>query len=206
MNNEIPLASSFSRALTRVRSKEIRGFIAFIDTLHKTREYARKRVETWLLICKQEAFLNKDVAVYIAKMVYRMGMEECPCTRADPLTGVVSKSCVLPADAQHWSPSHEWALACEMEAPWSLSYGEFIKCLPGERCRYLITNWQEDSPKTLLLCWWPDEAKIKDKMYYASQKSSFKKMLSKWIPISREISGTDLCEIDFECVNEKMVI
>jgi hypothetical protein len=62
--------------------------------------------------------------------------------------------------------------------------------------------------KSILVCWYPPEAKIKAKMIYASSKSDFSKHLKiecGSLTIDYEVSATDMDELDESCVFERVV-
>eukprot|EP00341_Mesodinium_pulex_P015770 CAMPEP_0116937284 /NCGR_PEP_ID=MMETSP0467-20121206/31406_1 /TAXON_ID=283647 /ORGANISM="Mesodinium pulex, Strain SPMC105" /LENGTH=138 /DNA_ID=CAMNT_0004619057 /DNA_START=51 /DNA_END=467 /DNA_ORIENTATION=+ len=86
------------------------------------------------------------------------------------------------------------------------SYDEFVGKLPENDCRYVVYDFEYDAGegkrnKILFVVWAPDTAKIKSKMLYASTKDSVRKKL---VGIGSEIQATDLSEIDYDTVYEKV--
>ncbi len=55
--------------------------------------------------------------------------------------------------------------------------------------------------KLILISWVPDAARLKAKMIYASSKSEFRQ----YVKIGYEISGTDLYDLNEDCVFERIV-
>jgi len=87
------------------------------------------------------------------------------------------------------------------------SYEEFLdKKLPANECRWVIYDFEfekEDGGrrnKIIFLSWSPDEAKIKQKMLFASSRDALKRSLT---GIAIEIQGSDLSEVSYEIVLEK---
>lgn len=89
----------------------------------------------------------------------------------------------------------------------SSSYDDFIAELPPAECRYAIYDFEYekgDEGKRNKICfftWSPDDAKIKQKMVFASSKDALRKAL---VGISSEIQGTDFSEVSYETVLEKV--
>ncbi|EPQ27824.1 uncharacterized protein PFL1_04569 [Pseudozyma flocculosa PF-1] len=89
----------------------------------------------------------------------------------------------------------------------SSDYDEFIAQLPPTECRWAIYDFEfekEGAGKRNKICffaWSPDDAKIKQKMIYASSKDALRKSL---VGISTEIQGTDFSEVSYETVLEKV--
>ncbi|CAO1636992.1 unnamed protein product [Sympodiomycopsis kandeliae] len=87
------------------------------------------------------------------------------------------------------------------------SYDEFLAELPPAECRYAIYDFEYekgDDGKRSKICfftWSPDDAKIKQKMIYASSKDAIRKAL---VGISSEIQGTDVSEVDYQTVLDKV--
>jgi cofilin len=86
-------------------------------------------------------------------------------------------------------------------------YEEFIvKALPETECRWAIYDFEFEKEgggrrnKITFLSWSPDDAKIKQKMLFASSRDALKRALN---GIAIEIQGTDLSEVSYEIVFEK---
>merc|ERR1711975_155013 len=87
------------------------------------------------------------------------------------------------------------------------SCDQFVSSLPQDDCRYAIYDFEYNQGegqrnKILLVVWAPDSARIKSKMLYASTKDALKKKL---VGIGTEIQATDLSEIDYQTVFDKVV-
>ncbi len=88
----------------------------------------------------------------------------------------------------------------------SSSYDDFLAELPPAECRYAIYDFEYekgDEGKRNKICfftWSPDDAKIKQKMVFASSKRRSQEAL---VGISSEIQGTDFSEVSHETVLEK---
>ncbi|RUS13465.1 hypothetical protein BC937DRAFT_95268 [Endogone sp. FLAS-F59071] len=88
-------------------------------------------------------------------------------------------------------------------------YQEFIDQLPKDSPRYAVYDFEYQKTgegegerhKLVFYSWTPDVSKIKQKMLYASSKDALRKQL---VGISTEIQGTDLDEVQFEAVLEKV--
>lgn len=95
----------------------------------------------------------------------------------------------------------------EKEAPPGTEYSDFVAGLPGDDCRYAVFDFDytlEDGGKRNKLCfivWCPDAAKIKKKMIYASSKDALRKKL---VGVHTEIQATDLDELDYDVVHDKV--
>eukprot|EP01101_Sappina_pedata_P007249 TRINITY_DN37_c0_g1_i4.p6 TRINITY_DN37_c0_g1~~TRINITY_DN37_c0_g1_i4.p6 ORF type:complete len:138 (-),score=90.68 TRINITY_DN37_c0_g1_i4:157-570(-) len=86
------------------------------------------------------------------------------------------------------------------------TYQEFVSKLPANDCRYGIFDFEYEVDggrrnKILFVVWAPDSAKIKAKMLYASTKDAIRKKL---VGVGTEVQATDLAEIDYETVLEKV--
>ncbi|KAI9141443.1 putative COF1-cofilin [Paraphysoderma sedebokerense] len=87
------------------------------------------------------------------------------------------------------------------------SYDEFIKSLPIDGCRYAIYDLEYEKPgeglrnKICFYAWSPDSAKIKSKMVYAASKDALRKKL---VGIAAEIQCTDLAEVSYDAVLDKV--
>ncbi|KAI8444666.1 hypothetical protein BY996DRAFT_2534543 [Phakopsora pachyrhizi] len=64
------------------------------------------------------------------------------------------------------------------------SYDEFLADLPSQSCCYAVYDFES-----------PEEAKIKNKMLYASSKDALRRRL---VGIGLEVQGTDLSEVSQE--------
>ena len=86
-------------------------------------------------------------------------------------------------------------------------YDEFIAALPKTDCRYAIFDFEYEKPgegqrnKICFYAWSPDTAKIKQKMVYAASKDALRKKL---LGVAAEIQGTDLSEVAYDTVMEKV--
>ncbi|KAK7028109.1 cofilin [Paramarasmius palmivorus] len=88
----------------------------------------------------------------------------------------------------------------------SQDYDEFLTDLPEGECRWAVYDFEfdkEGAGKRNKLCffsWSPDDAKIKQKMVFASSKDALRRAL---VGIAVEIQGTDSSEVAYESVLEK---
>ncbi|CAL1712471.1 unnamed protein product [Somion occarium] len=86
------------------------------------------------------------------------------------------------------------------------SYETFLADLPEAECRWAIYDFEFERPgegkrnKLLFVTWAPDDAKIKQKMLFASSKDALRRSL---VGISTEIQGTDYSEVAYESVLDK---
>ncbi|GEM11022.1 cofilin [Rhodotorula toruloides] len=88
----------------------------------------------------------------------------------------------------------------------SASYDDFVGDLPPNSPRYAVYDfeYEKGEGKRNKLCfyaWSPDEAKIKDKMLYASSKDALRRAL---VGIAAEIQGTDFSEVAYDEVLDKV--
>jgi cofilin len=104
------------------------------------------------------------------------------------------------------------------------NYDDFVAELPENDCRYAVFDFEfEKNPgeglrnKICFFVWYdvaaetfylllyifraPDTSKIKQKMLYASSKDAIRKKL---VGIGAEIQGTDMSEVAYEAVLEKV--
>lgn len=88
------------------------------------------------------------------------------------------------------------------------SYEEFVGELPETDCRYAVYDFEyEKSPaegvrnKICFVVWVPDTSKVRQKMLYASSKDAIRKKLA---GVAVEIQGTDMSEIAYDTVLEKV--
>jgi len=97
-------------------------------------------------------------------------------------------------------------IVLEKTGPPSATYEEFVKCLPGNDCRYGIFDLSFTADdggqrnKIVFILWAPDSAKIKSKMLFTSSKADLKKKL---VGIATEVQATDASEIDYASVLDK---
>lgn len=82
----------------------------------------------------------------------------------------------------------------------STSYDDFLNDLPPNSPRYGVYDfeYEKDGGKRNKICfyaWSPDEAKIKEKMLYASSKDALRRSL---VGIANEIQGTDSSEVAYD--------
>ncbi|CAH7681992.1 hypothetical protein PPACK8108_LOCUS18882, partial [Phakopsora pachyrhizi] len=80
------------------------------------------------------------------------------------------------------------------------SYDEFLADLPSQSCCYAVYDFEFDlgegtRNKLCFFAWSPEEAKIKNKMLYASSKDALRRRL---VGIGLEVQGTDLSEVSQE--------
>ncbi|KAG1809281.1 actin depolymerizing factor [Suillus variegatus] len=89
----------------------------------------------------------------------------------------------------------------------SSNYEEFLDNLPSDGCKWAVYDFDyklEDGSQRNKLCffsWSPDNAPIRAKMVHASSKDALRKSLQ---GISVEIQGTDLTEVAYETVLDKV--
>ncbi|GAA5976673.1 hypothetical protein JCM21900_002864 [Sporobolomyces salmonicolor] len=89
----------------------------------------------------------------------------------------------------------------------SPSYDDFISGLPASGCRYAVYDFEYEKGnegkrnKLCFYAWSPDEARIKDKMIYASSKDALRRAL---VGIASEIQGTDFSEVAYDEVLDKV--
>jgi len=85
-------------------------------------------------------------------------------------------------------------------------YEEFLNSLPEDQCRWAIYDFKFEKEgggqrnKITFLSWSPDDAKIKQKMLFASSRDALKRALT---GIAIEVQGSDLSEVAYEIVFEK---
>ncbi|KIK68648.1 hypothetical protein GYMLUDRAFT_54248 [Collybiopsis luxurians FD-317 M1] len=88
----------------------------------------------------------------------------------------------------------------------SKDYEEFISHLPETECRWAVYDFEFEKEgegirnKLCFFMWSPDDAKIKNKMLFASSKDALRKALT---GIAVEIQGTELSEVSYEAVLDK---
>jgi len=88
----------------------------------------------------------------------------------------------------------------------STDYADFVNELPDGQCRWAVYDFEfekEGAGKRNKICfvsWSPDDAKVKDKMVYASSKDALRRAL---VGLAVEIQGTDHSEVAYESVLEK---
>ncbi|KAI0030350.1 hypothetical protein K488DRAFT_87845 [Vararia minispora EC-137] len=86
------------------------------------------------------------------------------------------------------------------------SYESFISDLPETECRWAVYDFEFEKDggkrnKITFFSWSPDDARIKDKMLFASSKDSLRRSL---VGIAAEIQGTDYSEVAHESVLDKV--
>ncbi|KAF8182348.1 actin depolymerizing factor [Pholiota molesta] len=85
-------------------------------------------------------------------------------------------------------------------------YDDFIADLPEVECRWAVYDFEFEKEgggkrnKIVFISWSPDDAKIKQKMVFASSRDALKRSLN---GIAVEIQGTDFSEVAFEAVLDK---
>ncbi|ESK95225.1 actin depolymerizing factor [Moniliophthora roreri MCA 2997] len=88
----------------------------------------------------------------------------------------------------------------------SSNYDDFLADLPEGDCRWAVYDFEfdkEGAGKRNKLCffsWSPDDAKVKQKMLFASSKDALRRAL---VGIAVEIQGTDSSEVAYESVLDK---
>ncbi|KAJ3513689.1 hypothetical protein NLJ89_g2803 [Agrocybe chaxingu] len=81
------------------------------------------------------------------------------------------------------------------------SYDDFLSELPETECRWVIYDFEFEKEgggkrnKIIFLSWSPDDAKIKQKMVFASSRDALKRSLT---GVAVEIQGTDFSEVAYE--------
>ncbi|KAG0231273.1 cofilin [Actinomortierella wolfii] len=88
----------------------------------------------------------------------------------------------------------------------SATYDDFIADLPSDDCRYAVYDFDYkitdgDRNKIVFYGWSPDNAKIKQKMIYASSKDTLRKSLN---GVAVEVQGTDFDEVAHDTILEKV--
>jgi cofilin len=85
------------------------------------------------------------------------------------------------------------------------SYDDCIATLPPHDCAFVVYRFDRDN-QFICLNWYPDTAKIKNKMLYASSKSAVRKQMQcpETLVYGHEIACTDLSECTQEAVEEKV--
>jgi cofilin len=86
------------------------------------------------------------------------------------------------------------------------NYDDFLADLPETECRWVVYDFEFEKEgagkrsKIVFLSWSPDDAKIKQKMLFASSRDALKRSLN---GIAVEIQGTDFSEVAYESVLDK---
>ncbi|GAA5843091.1 hypothetical protein JCM3766R1_005234 [Sporobolomyces carnicolor] len=89
----------------------------------------------------------------------------------------------------------------------SSDYEEFISGLPETGCRWAVYDFEYEKGtdgkrnKICFYAWSPDNAKIKEKMVYASSKDALRRSLD---GIATEIQGTDFSEVAYQEILDKV--
>jgi cofilin len=89
----------------------------------------------------------------------------------------------------------------------SQSYEDFLDDLPENECRWAVYDFEyekQEGGKRNKICfysWSPDDAKIKQKMLFASSRDALRRSL---VGIAAEIQGTELSEVEHESVLDKV--
>ncbi|KJA20159.1 hypothetical protein HYPSUDRAFT_68743 [Hypholoma sublateritium FD-334 SS-4] len=85
-------------------------------------------------------------------------------------------------------------------------YDTFLSDLPETECRWAIYDFEFEKEgagkrnKIIFISWAPDDAKIKQKMVFASSRDGLKRSLT---GVAVEIQGTDYSEVAYEAVLDK---
>ncbi|KAF9166645.1 cofilin [Actinomortierella ambigua] len=99
------------------------------------------------------------------------------------------------------------SIEVEKSSDRSATYDDFIGDLPKDDCRYAVFDFDYkagdggDRAKIVFYTWSPDDAKIKQKMVYASSKDTLRKSLN---GVGVDVQGTDYDEVTQEAVQEKI--
>ncbi|KAG8987022.1 cofilin [Tulasnella sp. JGI-2019a] len=86
-------------------------------------------------------------------------------------------------------------------------YEVFLKDLPEAECRWAIYDFEYEKEgagkrnKLTFYSWSPDDAKIKQKMLFASSRDALRRSL---VGIAAEVQGTDYSEVAWESVFDKV--
>ncbi|ODV60910.1 cofilin ASCRUDRAFT_76258 [Ascoidea rubescens DSM 1968] len=90
----------------------------------------------------------------------------------------------------------------------STDYADFLEDLPEADCRYAIYDFEYTisqgegkRSKIVFFSWSPDDAKIRNKMVYASSRDGLRRALN---GVYADIQGTDLSEVSYDTVLEKI--
>jgi len=89
----------------------------------------------------------------------------------------------------------------------STNYDDFIADLPEQECRWAVYDFDFERQdggkrnKLVFVAWSPDDAKVKQKMLFASSKEALRRTL---LGIAAEIQGTDFSEVAHESVLDKV--
>ncbi|KNE63803.1 hypothetical protein AMAG_16320 [Allomyces macrogynus ATCC 38327] len=87
------------------------------------------------------------------------------------------------------------------------NYAEFVEALPAADCRYAVYDLEFEHPegglrnKIVFVTWAPDTAPVRAKMIYAGSKDAIRKKL---VGVATEVQATDLSEIAYEAVMDKV--
>ncbi|CAN6345008.1 unnamed protein product [Urochloa humidicola] len=83
-----------------------------------------------------------------------------------------------------------------------LNYDDFAATLPANDCRYAIFDYEENcqNHKIFFIGWYPDTARVRSKMIYASSKDAFKRELE---GIQVELLATDPTEIGLDVIQRR---
>ncbi|KAF5317553.1 hypothetical protein D9619_013164 [Psilocybe cf. subviscida] len=85
-------------------------------------------------------------------------------------------------------------------------YDKFLEDLPEAECRWVAYDFEFEKEgagkrnKIVFLSWSPDDAKIKQKMVFASSRDALKRALD---GVAIELQGTDFSEVAYEAVLDK---
>ncbi|KAI3632571.1 hypothetical protein MIR68_009677 [Amoeboaphelidium protococcarum] len=86
-------------------------------------------------------------------------------------------------------------------------YDEFVASLPRDDCRYAVYDFEWDTQgegvrnKICFYVWAPEQSRVKSKMLYAASKDALRRKL---VGIGSEIQGTDLSEVAYDTVFERV--
>ncbi|KAF3931088.1 Cofilin [Dactylellina cionopaga] len=94
----------------------------------------------------------------------------------------------------------------EKTAPLSSKYDEFLADLPQEECRFGIYNYEhkskdESKSKIIFIRWFPEAAKVKDSMMYASCVDKFKRGLD---GVPKDILASVMSDLEEANIRERI--
>ena len=125
-----------------------------------------------------------------------------PPSRDPPQKGLLTRFCSRPTETKYIVfklSADNTQIEVEKTSP-SASYDDFLNDLPPNSPRYAVYDfeYEKDGGKRNKICfyaWSPDEAKIKEKMLYASSKDALRRSL---VGVANEIQGTDSSEVAYD--------
>lgn len=132
----------------------------------------------------------------------KLGKSASPSPSKPPKKGLLTRSCSRPTETKYIVfklSADNTQIEVEKTSP-SASYDDFLNDLPPNSPRYAVYDfeYEKDGGKRNKICfyaWSPDEAKIKEKMLYASSKDALRRSL---VGVANEIQGTDSSEVAYD--------